>query len=516
MPAIYVANYINTDYCDARYAINRVSLCDAVVRDLSSEVATFSDNPVDGEQCWVDNYYSHSPSYVSRWHWLPVNRALNVFLPQNHHRAPVFWHYWSLNEATWLGDIFNGGVTAGLYLSVIGPGKNLQLSTEPNSIKYYFEWQGDFYYAEPPLFPTFSPGYMDFYNESIYPGKLPEPVTLVEPVYVEDARGYILTCEESENAVGYDLLVGSDPYRVMDYEVISDTIAPPNEPTKILEDVWWTVRARDAYGSTIYADPQHIRPTSDILDLYDDGRLDFKDFAIMAGYWQQNEPSVDIAPGPFGDGRVDIRDVAVISNYWLADLRLVAHWKLDEEGGNIAHDSIGANEGTAHGDPNWLPSGGELGGALEMDGTDDYVSTDFVLNPADGPFSAFAWVKAGGGEEVVVSQTDSGEDDRSWLAADSAGNLMTDLRRPGRGAQPLISEFTITGSDWHHIGLVCDGSYRRLYADGVEVAVDSQAQSGMVGADGGLHIGADSALSAASFWTGLIDDVRIYDQAVTP
>ncbi len=38
----------------------------------------------------------------------------------------------------------------------------------------------------------------------------------------------------------------------------------------------------------------------------------------------------------------------------------------------------------------------------------------------------------------------------------------------------------------------------------------------VAGLDAGLDIGAGKNLQAASFWTGLIDDVRIYDRAVTP
>ena len=34
--------------------------------------------------------------------------------------------------------------------------------------------------------------------------------------------------------------------------------------------------------------------------------------------------------------------------------------------------------------------------------------------------------------------------------------------------------------------------------------------------DAGLHIGAGKSLEAGSFWSGLIDDVRIYNRAVTP
>jgi subtilisin family serine protease len=54
-------------------------------------------------------------------------------------------------------------------------------------------------------------------------------------------------------------------------------------------------------------------------DLNSDGKVDFKDFSKLAQYWQQDEPSVDIAPPPDGDGIVDIQDVAVLASYWLND-----------------------------------------------------------------------------------------------------------------------------------------------------------------------------------------------------
>ncbi|MHC4486687.1 MAG: LamG-like jellyroll fold domain-containing protein [Planctomycetota bacterium] len=53
-----------------------------------------------------------------------------------------------------------------------------------------------------------------------------------------------------------------------------------------------------------------------------------------------------------------------------------------------------------------------------------------------------------------------------------------------------------------------------LYADDVEVTKDTQP--GLEGSAGGLYIGAGNNLDASSFFSGLIDDVRIYDRAVTP
>ena len=49
-----------------------------------------------------------------------------------------------------------------------------------------------------------------------------------------------------------------------------------------------------------------------------DGDVDFFDFAVLAGYWRQNNPLADIAPAPAGDGIVDIKDLAVLCDNWLA------------------------------------------------------------------------------------------------------------------------------------------------------------------------------------------------------
>src|SRR5262249_4699612 len=68
-------------------------------------------------------------------------------------------------------------------------------------------------------------------------------------------------CEPVENAAGYQLLFGSDPDRVMDFIIVSDTLFPPHKTaTDIPADrPWWTVRAYDQFGSTLYADPRLVK-----------------------------------------------------------------------------------------------------------------------------------------------------------------------------------------------------------------------------------------------------------------
>ncbi len=201
----------------------------------------------------------------------------------------------------------------------------------------------------------------------------------------------------------------------------------------------------------------------------------------------------------------------ISSDNWPQYSPLIAHWKLDETEGSIAYDSAGDNSGTLNGNPLWRPVVGKVDGALEFDGTDDYVSADFVLNPAEGAFSVFAWIKGSAPGQAVISQTGGAD----WLSADATdGKLVTELKGTGRVSLPLISQSIINDGLWHHIGFVWDGSNRILYADGVEVATDTQ--TGLGSSDGGLYIGAGRNLEPASFFSGLIDDVRIYNQALNP
>lgn len=249
-------------------------------------------------------------------------------------------------------------------------------------------------------------------------------------------------------------------------------------------------------------------------DFTGDAFVDFKDFCRMAQDWLQNETETDITPAPLGDGVVDCRDLATFVEYWLQDMGLIAHWRLDETEGLAAYDSAGDHDGSLSGNPVWRPAGGRVAGALELDGIADYLATHFVQDPAAGAFSVFAWVRGGAPGQVVISQTAGA----NWLMADlSEGRLMTALSRPssGRATAPLlVSDFVITDGTWHRIGMVWDCVERVLYADDIEVARD--AQPSLAGATGGLYIGAGRNLEPGSFFSGLVDDVRIYNQTVTP
>jgi hypothetical protein len=586
MPAIDVALRLNLTYKDARYAVNQVTFLDAACRVYSKSILNLLTSSIDGECCWIDNYVSTEASFYPN--------ILNVGFSLGH-SGPPNWYFNSLRNPNSDMNQFNNGIVAGAYWSVIGPGKNLQLASTPGVETYKFNWNGGT-----------SSGYMDFYDEPNHPGRLPEPVTLVGPedgAFV-NANGAIFSCEISENSIEYLLLFGCDPYHMV--YLLSDTPTPPVEQVAIFpfEKTWWTVKAYDQYGSTIYADPICIiaedvipqtienittakqypsiqQAVNDALDgqeiVISPGiyphceNIDFKGKNLTLRSIDPNDPNVvantvikgsnqgptitlsnsdnrnigsvlaglTIFGGTVGiscsDTSPKIQNCTVghhgsiAIEFWdlyeptiidcnilgqineLIDPRLAACWPLDETEGTIAYDSAGEYDGTLHGDPHWLPEGGIVDGAIELDGINDYVITPFVLNPATGSFSVFAWVKGGAPGQVIISQADG----VNWLSVDVLdGTLMTELRNIGRSAGPLRSQTIITDGDWHRVGITWDGTNRILYVDDTEVASDTQ--DGLNGSSGGLYIGAGNVLDTGSFWSGLIDDVRIYNRTITP
>jgi hypothetical protein len=261
-----------------------------------------------------------------------------------------------------------------------------------------------------------------------------------------------------------------------------------------------------------------------VVDLNGDGIVDAADMCIVIDHWGENYPLCDVGPTPFGDGIVDVQDLIVVAEHLFEEVLpvgLVTYWKLDEAEGGIAEDNAGNNDGVLIGEPLWQPEGGVKAGALQLDGIEDYVSADFVLNPVDGPFSVFAWVNSSVPGGVVISQVDGiGGSGETWLGIEPvSGKLMTGLVAPTVGRfipQPLISESVITDGQWHNVGFVWDGTHRSLYVDGIEVAKDTTAQAALKSATGGLYICAGKNLGAGTFFAGLIDEVRIYNRVVSP
>ncbi len=197
---------------------------------------------------------------------------------------------------------------------------------------------------------------------------------------------------------------------------------------------------------------------------------------------------------------------------------LAGHWKLDESSGIVAADSSGnGNDGTLVGGPNWRPGDGQIGGALELDGRNDYieVAKPEGLDFAPGSFSASAWVKAytvaGQWQAIMEYDRDSPNGNRFGLWIDTSGRFHFRV-----GQNTWHSTTSVKANAWHLLTATYDGDTHRmrLYINGVLDATATNTAGFVAPVQSALTIGACGSQDS-EFFRGLLDDVRIYDATLS-
>ncbi len=150
--------------------------------------------------------------------------------------------------------------------------------------------------------------------------------------------------------------------------------------------------------------------------------------------------------------------------------------------------------------------GGPFGSALQFDGTNDYLTMPYVLDPANGPFTAMAWfnVTSHPTQRNILQQMDGSGPGRSWLYVLPNGQLGTFLG--GTGMQNAY----VTDNTWQHAAVTYDGTTVKLYLNGkLSISRDKVMESSL----GAVLIG--RAKSAANFFHGAIDEVALYGRALS-
>lgn len=186
----------------------------------------------------------------------------------------------------------------------------------------------------------------------------------------------------------------------------------------------------------------------------------------------------------------------------------VAWWPFDENEGTVAIDAVRWREGQVVGAV-WGP--GKLGAALGFS-RNAYVKTPFVRSPEDGPIGVFCWVRREDSQlgGVIVSQ----QNRVNWLMTDNFGELMTELPM----GTPLSFNTTIGANEWYYVGLTWnrDDSTLILYVNDDQEAIRTNiGEPGeAVGSSDGLYIGGGAHLKENEYWTGQIDEVQVYDNAL--
>ena len=201
----------------------------------------------------------------------------------------------------------------------------------------------------------------------------------------------------------------------------------------------------------------------------------------------------------------------------------IASWKFDETRGMTVTDSSGnGNDGTING-ATWTT--GKIGSALSFDGVTNYVN---IGNPASlqitGAISMEGWVKL---NDLSENSALFGKGHGMGSAKNygyfltyyaSRNQLVFDTYSPTT-RDALSVRYAINDKNWHHIAVTWDGTTstngKKLYIDRALLAQKTSSISSMGNPSYDFRIGIDSSSYSPRPADAIIDEVKVYNRAIS-
>ena len=200
-----------------------------------------------------------------------------------------------------------------------------------------------------------------------------------------------------------------------------------------------------------------------------------------------------------------------------ADSNLVAHYDFSAEGdfSNSVAGAVATGEPQGDAQVIWDQDRGSY--VLSLDGDGDYVNcgTDDIghMNTA---ITVMAWIRT---DSLSSSDTVAGKGYAWRLNGNSTNNLRIQVSDTTPSGSSGTGTTDVNDGQWHHVAGTYDGTRYCLYVDG---ALDgSMEASGSIDTwDGyffciGAHYKKGDERDPRRFFDGLIDDVRVYDIALS-
>ncbi len=213
---------------------------------------------------------------------------------------------------------------------------------------------------------------------------------------------------------------------------------------------------------------------------------------------------------------------AEIADLYAANPLPIAHWKLDDGTGLTAVDSEGGHDGTLTSGPVWVT--GQLGGALNFDGSNDYVDVG-TFDVSGSGLTTMGWFNADSlpattDPRIVSKASSTAEADAWWqlsiLTSASNANIRLRTKAGGTTSTLIDSSTNLNPGQWYF----AVGTYNaatgqmKLYLDGTEVASQLHPAGGAIDTNPTVPVAIGANGTAEQFFDGVLDDVRVYNRAL--
>jgi hypothetical protein len=275
-----------------------------------------------------------------------------------------------------------------------------------------------------------------------------------------------------------------------------------------------------------------INGTTKVMQLYIDGSIITtattqtlpKDLGNTTQNWlgksQYGDP---LYKGSLDDFRIYNRvlspaEIAQLAGITAGDTRLVGWWKLDETSGTIAYDSAGTKHGTLYGGPVWQPTGGKINGALQFDGSNDYVSLpigSLISSLTNSTFATWVNWSGTGGDWQRIFDFGSGTNVNMFLTPrnGTTGTMRFAITTGGAGSEDRTTAPQALSIGWHHVAITIDAVNKKhtLYLDGSVVAQKTAASYTPSSLSNTTQNWLGRSQYPDPYFNGSLDDFRIYN-----
>ena len=207
-----------------------------------------------------------------------------------------------------------------------------------------------------------------------------------------------------------------------------------------------------------------------------------------------------------------VLSVALTNVAKAADPDLIGWWRLDDGSGMTAADFSGnGNDGALQGNPQWVT--GQVGGALQFNGVDEYVEVPHAdILTVDNEVTIMAWINA-------ERHTNPGE---NWQGIMAKGNprsysLYTEVGQSlhfSTGGVGTVSSMDVPLNEWVHVCAQVISGGHQYYINGEDAGTGGSGISLPGAADTATVLIGDARDGNREF-LGMMDDVRIYSRALT-
>jgi hypothetical protein len=185
-----------------------------------------------------------------------------------------------------------------------------------------------------------------------------------------------------------------------------------------------------------------------------------------------------------------------------------AAYSFDDGAGTIAGDASGHGKQATVVGATW--ASGKYGSALNFNGTSSRVDLPALGRFYKLGFTLEAWVKSDGKIDAGIAGSWENNGGPMLWVDHLAGHYYATLSFGM--SNYLDSGQSPVNGQWQYVTATYDGATARFYVNGTQVA--SKAFTGNVGDSNSWRIGAYGT-NPGGFFDGLIDEVRIYDRALT-